>query len=79
MEMEALRADENIVWLPPINPESEYRFETKERQRTRKNSLVQFWDTKEEAKQYLTDKLNAEIFKYEKQIFKAKAKIEALR
>ena len=78
VEIEAIRVDENNVWLYPINIGSIYEFETKERKFERKNDRVQFWNTIEEAKQYLTKKLNAEILRYEKQIFKAKAKIEEL-
>lgn len=78
VEIEAIRVDETNVWLPPLDLKSKYEFCRKEQKCERKNDKIQFWNTIEEAKNYLTDKLNAEILRCEKQIFKAKAKIEAL-
>ncbi len=80
VEVEAIRADEHNVWLPPMDLESEYNYQKQERKLLRKGyGGTQYWDTLEEAKHYLKTKLESEILRYEKQIFKAKAKIEALR
>ena len=79
VEIEAIRVDENNVWLYPINIGSKYEFETRERKFERKNERVQYWDTIEEAKQYLTKKLNAEILRYEKQILKAKELLSKIK
>lgn len=75
VEIEAIRVDENNVWLPKLEWQGDHIIERKQE---RKNDRVQYWNTIEEAKHYLTSKLNAEILRYEKQILKAKAKIEAL-
>ncbi|KKP64368.1 MAG: hypothetical protein UR61_C0047G0010 [candidate division WS6 bacterium GW2011_GWE1_34_7] len=77
VEIEAIRVDENNVWLPKLKW---MRDDIVERKLPRKGyGGTQYWDTIEEAKHYLTDKLNAEILRYEKQISKAKAIIEALK
>ena len=76
VEIEAIRVDENHVWLPKLEWHPEYIIERKYKWKT---SNVQYWNTIEEAKKYLTDKLNSEISRYEKQILKAKSKIETLR
>jgi|LakMenE01Jun11ns_1017448.scaffolds.fasta_scaffold9869263_3 hypothetical protein len=78
VELEAIQTDDNNIWLAPTNLNSKYSFENSVRKFERKNERVQFWNTIEEAKSYLTEKLNAEILKYEKQILKAKAKIKVL-
>ena len=79
VEIEAIRVDENNVWLYPINIGSKYEFETRERKFERKNERVQYWDTIDEAKQFLTEKLNSEILRYEKQILKAKELLSKIK
>lgn len=78
-ELEVVKADENNVWLLPLDSESKYECKRNFRKVERKNHQWQFWNTLEEAKNYLTEKLNSEILRYEKQILKAKSKLEALK
>jgi len=78
VEIEAIKKDKNNVWLAPTDLNSSYPFKNSIRKLERNNGIVIYWDTFEEAKNYLTKKLNSEILRYEKQILKAKAKIELL-
>lgn len=74
-EIEAIQVDEKNVWLPKLK----WQKENVIRKLEKKNERVQYWDTIDEAKQFLTEKLNSEILRYEKQILKAKELLSKIK